>query len=262
MKPAQGGGLVGDFVQLIEVDGRESFAGPTGPAGLAGPAGLERLDGADSRVRGLQRWKWWSAAARATRIVAALALAGVVAAVGATVAAGSASHPVTHLVRTVPAPAHFDGTDAPGCPVRSVCIVRASTALVAVRQHSFADVSGFDVLDVVHPRRPIARYLTASRGASRLRIVATCDSRRRPAAVDEPPQIGSTVTYRPGISAVSAGGGGPVVTAYYARHDTFGCTVEVLCSYPVPVWSARLDATVEQCAVAVDRLGMDSRVYL
>lgn len=256
MKPAQGGGSGGDFVQLIEVDGSASFAA------CSEPGGLEGFDGADSPVYGLQRWKWWSAAARSTRIVAALTLGGVLAAVGTIIAAGSASHPLTHLVRTVPAPTHFDGTDAPGCPVRSVCVVRSSAALAAVRQHSFADVSGFDVLDVTDPRRPIARYLTATRGASRLRIVATCDSRRRPAAVDEPPQIGSTVTYRPGISAISASGGGPVVTAYYARHDTFGCTVEVLCSYPLPTWSARLDSTVEQCAVAVARLGMDSRVYL
>lgn len=279
MKPARGGGPGGDLVHLIEVDGTASFAALPEPAGHAGRNGQ---DHDDSPVRGLQRcavqrwalqqwalqrWSRWSAAATAptpksTRGVAALALGGVIAAFGTTLAAGAASHPVRRVVRTVPAPTHFAGTDALGCPVGLVCVVRASAAIAAVRQHSFANAAGFDVLDVAHPRRPFARYLTASRGASRLRVVSTCDSHRRRAAVDEPPQIGSTVTYRPGISAVSAGGGGPVVTAYYARHDTFGCTVEVLCSYPVPMWSARLDTTVEQCAVAVDSLGMDSRVYL
>lgn len=257
MKPTQVGGPVGDFVQLIEVDGSASFAAPQVPAGR---------DSGDWPVRGLQQWAWWSAAARSTRSVAALALAGVVAAVGMTVAAGSASHPVVHVARTVPAPVHFGGTDALGCPVRSVCVVRSSAALGAVGEHSFADVSGYDVLGMDRSARTLARYATASRGASRLRIVASCDSHRRRAAVDEPPQIGSTVTYQPGISVVSAGGGGSVVTAYYARHDTFGCTVEVMCSYPLPTLgldtSARLDTTVEQCAVAVAGLGMDSRVYL
>lgn len=238
-----------DFVHLVEVDGHP-------------PSTVAEAEVADPRTTSHPRWQWWQAAAGSARVAAVLALAGAVAAVGTTAAAATAGHHEVHTTRTVTAPVLPGGSDALGCPVRSSCVVRASAAVAAVRADSFPDATGFDLIDIAHPGKPLARYLTAGQVANRLRIVSTCDPRRRPAAVDEPPRRGSTVSHRPEITAVSAGGDSAVVTDYYSRHDTFGCTVEVTCSYPVPAWSARLDSTVEQCSILVDRLGMDVRVYL